>query len=447
MDALLFGIDLATPQALVAGYDEGHVRLLTPRAARAPSLQAVTWNWSPEALPALEDEARRLFSAVRRRYANPPEAPCEAVLCVPACAGGEASEAMYRAAEGAGFIVRRYLRPTQAIAQGEESLDGTLVTVSLDLGHVEVGVYEVFDGKQHARACSGFAVEHGSLFVETVAAWVSFALGCDPHEEPHSRASIVALVGHALATTPRGASLRIDVSRLVARSAPVEVSVEVLAYAFANLAERVVSLISECLRKAGIKRTPRTRLVLAGRQWGAAALATRLAQHFGAPCALREASTAVLEAAIEAGRSWRNAALEAGTARFAPTHEVPWEPALEPLWEAPPEAPAPSLWPVFTVKATDLVPTRVHDPTAVTLPAPPASLTPTMPAPTYDPTPIERETERLRDSVQAHPTADGDMLLARINGHANTLAIAGQAHEPDEMRRLLRELQASTLLA
>ncbi len=422
MEALLFGIDLATPLALVAGYDDGHVRLLTPRAARTPSLQAAAWNWSPDALPALEDEARRLFSAVRKRYANPPEAPCEAVLCVPSCAGGEACEALHRAAEGAGFVVRRYVRPAQAIAQGEESLDGTLITVSLDLGHVEVGVYEVFDGERHARAYSGFAVEHGSLFVENVASWVSFSLGCDLHEDPPARASLVALVRHALATTPRGASLRIDVSRLVARSAPVEVSVEVLAYAFENLAERVVSLINECLRKAGIKRTPRTRLVLAGRQWGAAALATRLGQHFGAPCAVREASTAALEAALEAGRSWRNAALEAGAARFAPTSEVPWEPAPESLWEAPPEAPAASVWeapseprweappeasvsdeepapeparpavppppPVAPVSAPrHEAPTRVHDPMAATLPAPAAALTPTLPAPSYEPPP------------------------------------------------------------
>ncbi len=371
MEPLLFGIDLATPLAVVAGFDSGRVLLLSRNAAHAPSLDAHAWNWPADARPALEAEAARVLTAARARYANPPDAPCEAALCVPSFAGPDALAALQRAAATAGFTVRCTIRPAEALGRAEDAHEGMLLVVSADLGHLVVGVFEATEHGPVERAYRGVAAPFGSLFIDNLVSWLAFTL--DPRHAnalAGARDALADTVRHALATTPAGKSLHLVTPFLGAGRASVTVPAEVLAFAFESLVERVAALIDEATQHARVKVTPAWRFVIAGRQWGVGALAEHLSQRFGARCIVRDASTAARETALEAA----HARQESQRAPSAPPSWIP--PSAPPAVIPPPPSVAP---PAMSV-APSVAPPAMSVAPSVAAPAPPSVAPPASPS-------------------------------------------------------------------
>ncbi len=365
MEPLLFGIDLATPLAVVAGFDSGRVLLLSRHAAHAPSLDAHAWDWSPGARPALEAEATRVLEAARARYANPPDAPCEAALCVPSFVGPDALAALQRAAASARFTVRRTMRPAEALGRAEDAHEGMLLVVSADLGHLEVGVFEATEHGPVERAYRGVAAPFGSLFVDNLVSWLTFTLDARRTSALSGvREALADTVRHALATTPPGKSLHLVTPYLGVGHASVTVPAEVLAFAFDSLVDRVASLIDEATKHARVKVTPAWRFVIAGRQWGVGALAERLSQQLGARCIVRDASTTARETALEAAHARQES-------QRAPSAPPSWIPPSEPPAVIPP--PAPSVAPPAMSAPASVAPPAMSAPASVAPPASPST--------------------------------------------------------------------------
>ncbi|MFO0651786.1 MAG: hypothetical protein U0326_36530 [Polyangiales bacterium] len=398
MSSVLFGFDLATPRMVAVGMMNDRAIVLSrgELAAGERDLDASElrgWDWERHDADTVEALADALLTDARGRYVLHADARCEAVLCLPRSAGAQARDAVLRGAARADVEVLRCMGPAEALAMAAEAHreHGVTVSVSVDLGHVEVGVFEARGGSLYPHALRDKAVALGDLFVEDVVSWVSFTIDHKHHAQiadaRELRWLLAGAAREALAHAPEGEPLRIATPFLFEGGGPASVTAttDVLALAFDDVVERVAAMIDDALRASGVSPGRVARLVIAGRQSRVSALGERLASRWSFPLIAVDHTAAATGAAREAARIrlGEHAPAQSAPPSWAPPSAPPsTQPSMR--HAAPPdlssfEAHAPSSPPSIPPRPSIPPPAAPSGPPAMT-PTPPRPATPT-PAP------------------------------------------------------------------
>ncbi|MFO0605996.1 MAG: hypothetical protein U0324_22615 [Polyangiales bacterium] len=329
MDPPPLAIDVSSPRAMVATFEEGRPLLLArgdeapppeavaadPRLAAAddafdareapPPLDLFGWDWDQADADVLEREMAAVLREVRARFA-PDGPPPPTTLCVPRCAGGRGREAIHRAAASEGLDVRAVLAPCEALAWVARAagVRGCVLAVSADLGHLEVGVVDLRDDAVAVVSVRGQAVAWGDVFVEDVVAWLSLTIDRShllrAFESPGAH-RLLAECTRAALVSARGVGDLVVETPFLARmggAASVTVSEDVLELAFDDLIERVGGACDEALRAAGLAPGDLMRVVVGGRASRLEPLGRRLGGRWELPCSVVGATATALGAAL-----------------------------------------------------------------------------------------------------------------------------------------------------
>ncbi len=423
MSSVLFGFDLATPRMVAVGMMNDRAIVLSrgELAAGERDLDASElrgWDWERHDADAVEAMADALLADARGRYVLHADARCEAVLCLPRSAGAQARDAVLRGAARADVEVLRCMGPAEAlaVAVGAHREHGVTVAVSVDLGHVEVGVFEARGGSLYPHALRDKAVALGDLFVEDVVSWVSFTIDHKRHAQISDarelRWLLAAAARDALAHEREGEPLRIATPFLFDGGGPATVTatVDVLALAFDDVVERAAGMIDDALRSSGVAPNRVARLVIAGRQSRVAALGEKLSARWSFPLVALDHTAAATGAAREAARlrQGERAPAQSSPPSWAPPSSPPPPPAS--LRHASPpdlssfEAHAPSSPPSIPPRRPSIPPPAAPSATPAAPTAPPA-MTPAPPRhPTPTPVPYARVPTRPVPLPGANPS-------------------------------------------
>lgn len=330
--------DDAVPAAAVAADLRGDEAGDAFDAREAPEpLELFGWDWDVADVGSLERAMAAVLRDVRARFA-PDGGPPPVALCVPRCAGGRGREAIHRAAASEGLDVRAVLPPCEALAWVARAagVRGPVLSVSADLGHLEVGVVELRDDVVALQTVRSQSVPWGDVFVEDVVAWLSLTID-RRHLLPASESAgahrlLAEATRAALAASPGGDTLRVETPFLarLGGAPSLTVSTDVLSLAFDDLIERVAAACEEAVAAAGRSFGALTRVVAAGRASCLEALGARLGERWSLPVSVVGPTATAIGAALFARDNLLDGA--AGTDSARPS-------AIPP--SAPPSAPPP----------------------------------------------------------------------------------------------------------
>lgn len=464
MTTVLFGFDLSTPHLAAVGVTHNRAVVLDPgeppagpRSLEERAAELRGWGWDQHSTEAIESAAEAMLREARGRFVLHADARCEAVLCIPRCAGALARDAVLRGAARASVEVTRVVGPAEALALACDASyeGGVTVAVSADLGHIEVGVFEARGGVMHPHAFREKTVALGDLFVEDVVSWVSFTIDHRHHSRINDAVGVrwllAAATREALTHARDGAALSIEAPFLRESGGPsvVTATPDVLALAFDDVIERVASTVEEALRAGGLPISRVARLVIAGRQSRIRALGERLANRWGVALTALEPTAAARGAAREAARMHSGLAHDApppwvsGSSRpsglppsmppsIPPVSAVPASPsARPPIQTSPPQMPSrpPSMPPHAAPSSTSAPPSP---PSSI----PPASRS-SMPPPSSTP-PAPRSSEPPARSREPMATP-APVALAPGESASARLPRAGEFHGVSSFEALFSE--------